>query len=201
MAGGSEKGRSTQGGVTISLRQAARELEKEQERELGKVLFKWDALRKRYRWMKEKGEAHVRQLLSQEKGTRSRRKVPAPAARDKLGRYVKGNIPWDNRFQRRDKIGRFSQPPAVKKPESGGIPAVKEPESGGIPAPKKREKPSRYTVAMDLATIATSQLSRIEVDDPKREIAFERVIIWITENRYGRKGDSAWQSGKSEIGL
>jgi len=45
---------------------------------------------------------------------------------------------------------------------------------------------------MDFATIAISQLSRIEVDDPKRKIAFERVIIWITENRYGRKGDSAW---------
>jgi transcriptional regulator with XRE-family HTH domain len=51
-----------------------------------------------------------------------------------------------------------------------------------------------YSMAMHMATIAINQLSRIPDDDPKREVAFEKVITWITENRYGRKGDSAWAS-------
>jgi hypothetical protein len=147
---------------------AARALEKEQKKELGKVLFDSHSLRNRYR-RRKKGKTSAR-------------------GRDEFGRFVKGNIPWDNRFQGRNNLGRFSQSPAVKEPESGDIKEPPEP----ISSPKKRGRHPRYTVAMDLATITTSQLSRIEVDDPKREIAFERVIIWITENRYGRKGDSAW---------
>jgi len=43
--------------------------------------------------------------------------------------------------------------------------------------------------AICFATIAISQLERIEADDPKREVAFEKVITWITRNRYGRKGN------------
>jgi hypothetical protein len=69
---------------------------------------------------------------------------------------------------------------------------VKEAVIPPVKPRSNRGRPARFTVAMDFATIAISQLSRIEVDDPKREIAFEKVIIWITENRYGRKGDSAW---------
>jgi hypothetical protein len=58
--------------------------------------------------------------------------------------------------------------------------AVKEVEAAVVKEAKKRGRFARFTMAMDFATIAISQLSRIEVDDPKREIAFERVIIWIT---------------------
>jgi hypothetical protein len=79
MAGGSEKGRSTQGGVNISLRQAARELEKEQKEQWGKVLFKKGMLRDRYRRMKHGVPAEVlgaRQHLS----------------RDKWGRFAKKGV-------------------------------------------------------------------------------------------------------------
>jgi DNA-binding XRE family transcriptional regulator len=63
---------------------------------------------------------------------------------------------------------------------------VKEP---GIGRPPKYPQPP--SDALHWATVAISQLSRIEIDDPKREIAFEKVITWITKNRYGRKGESA----------
>jgi hypothetical protein len=155
MAGGSEKGRSTQGGVNISLRQAARELKKEQKEEWGTVLFTSGMLRDRYRRMKQ------------------------------------GKPRFNGHMEGRDEWGRFAKEPvddaAMEKPVDDTVKRVDDTgkthsKRGGL----------TFTVALDLATIAISQLSRIEVDDPKREIAFERIIIWITENRYGRKGDSAW---------
>ena len=166
MAGGSEKGRSTQGGVTISLRQAATEFVKEQEKEWGKVLFSAGALRNRYKRRKAGNPVFSRQGRCRREG------------RDRFGRFAKGNLPWNKAMTKR--VGG-STGSTVKE---AVIPPVK-PRSN-------RGRPARFTVAMDFATIAISQLSRIEVDDPKREIAFEKVIIWITENRYGRKGDSAW---------
>jgi hypothetical protein len=179
MAGGSEKGRSTQGGVNISLRQVARELEKKQKEEWGKVLFKARLLRFRYQRRKEGKPVYSSKGPCRLEG------------RDEFGRFAKGGIPWNSPYRppaskeggsTREKVGG-STGSTRKKP-------VKD--SGADPVKPKRGRPPRFTVAMDFATIAISQLSRIEVDDPKRKIAFERVIIWITENRYGRKGDSAW---------
>ena len=49
--------------------------------------------------------------------------------------------------------------------------------------PPKYEKPVEpYSCAMQMATIAISQLSRITKDDPKREEAFQAVKKWINDN-------------------
>jgi len=49
--------------------------------------------------------------------------------------------------------------------------------------PPKHEKPFEpYSCAMQMATIAISQLSRITKDDPKRENAFKTVKKWIDDN-------------------
>jgi hypothetical protein len=54
-------------------------------------------------------------------------------------------------------------------------------DSAGRPA--KFAKPIEpYSCAMQMATIAISQLSRIMKDDPKREEAFQEVIKWINDN-------------------
>ncbi len=59
-------------------------------------------------------------------------------------------------------------------------------QKGTAPGPGRRpkhEKPIEpYSCAMQMATIAISQLSRIPKDDPKREKAFQTVIDWIKEN-------------------
>ena len=50
--------------------------------------------------------------------------------------------------------------------------------------PLKYEKPIEpYSCALQMATIAISQLSRIMKDDPKREEAFQAVIKWINDNK------------------
>ena len=59
-------------------------------------------------------------------------------------------------------------------------------QKGTAPGPGRRpkhEKPIEpYSCAMQMATIAISQLSRITEDDPKREKAFQTVMNWIKEN-------------------
>lgn len=59
-------------------------------------------------------------------------------------------------------------------------------QKGTAPGPGRRpkhEKPIEpYSCAMQMATIAISQLSRIPKDDHKREKAFQTVIDWIKEN-------------------
>lgn len=54
----------------------------------------------------------------------------------------------------------------------------------GAGRPPKYEKPIEpYSCALQMATIAISQLSRIMKDDPKRQEAFQEVIKWINDNK------------------
>lgn len=54
----------------------------------------------------------------------------------------------------------------------------------GAGAPQKYQKPPEvWSCAIQMAGLAIDQLGRIPADDPKRSEAFQRVILWINENR------------------
>ncbi len=48
--------------------------------------------------------------------------------------------------------------------------------------PPKYVEPEPYSCALQMATIAISQLSRIRRGDPKRQEAFQEVMNWINDN-------------------
>jgi len=59
---------------------------------------------------------------------------------------------------------------------------IKSPLAGPGRPPKYEKTYEPYSCAMQMATIAISQLSRITKDDPKREKAFKTVKKWIDDN-------------------
>ena len=87
-------------------------------------------------------------------------------------------------------------------PEKPEKQPVTSPNPDQTPGPGRSPKYAKHTVqtpanleerlisgsqAIYLANIAISQLSRIELDDPKRGEAFQRVIDWINSQPGGRK--------------
>jgi len=68
-----------------------------------------------------------------------------------------------------------------EKPENQEV-KLKSPLAGPGRPPKHEKPIEPYSCAMQMATIAISQLSRITKDDPKREKAFKTVKKWIDDN-------------------
>jgi hypothetical protein len=118
-------------GQGMSQRQAAKELEKDQEEELGEVVYSAQALRRRLQH----------------------------------NRVAQNGPPQES--------GRNSSSEAM-----GGTNRA---------TPKPPPEYPDYMEAVDLATIAISQLSRIRDNDPYREKGFQMVLDWLTEKQKGRK--------------
>lgn len=88
-----------------------------------------------------------------------------------------------------EELVRNDQPPPTPENQSE-IPDNQVPEAKhggkreGAGAPQKYEKPTPpWSCAMQMAGLAIDQLERIPTDDPKRQDAFQKVMLWIKENR------------------
>jgi len=108
-------------------------------------------------------------------------------------RLFEASIPHDTLERRAErakkKLGTNVPTPAApsiplkisEKPSNQEV-RPKSPLAGPGRRPKHEKPIEPYSCAMQMATIAISQLSRIPQDDPKREKAFQTVIDWIKDN-------------------
>lgn len=132
--------------------------------------------------------ARVDELVGQGMSERKASKVLEDDQQEQLGEVL---YPWNAlrvRYQRiKGGTVRATPPTTCNLPETPDNQGA-EPKHGGkregAGPPLKYEKAAPpWSCAMQMAGLAIDQLERIPTDDPKRQDAFQKVMLWIKENR------------------
>lgn len=120
-------------------------------------------------WVEKLFETSIPATTIEKKAERIREKIPT-----NVGNSV--TICNSSEIQEKQELQEVEPQTQAVSPQ----PSTPDPDPGKKPGPGRPPKyPQPPSDAIHWATVAISQLSRIEDGDPKREQAFKKVVDWI----------------------